>query len=160
MPTEPNSPFAPPSAYLADAPNLARGSPIKAVLLGLAVDIGGTILMSLLLGIGYGIFLAATGTPPAEIASAAKMDNPASLLSITGTVMGLIFSVLGGYVCARIAKHAEYRLAAIMAVLSSLLGFVMAGSRHSFQLTALLVIASFAATMIGARIGYQKNRQS
>lgn len=160
MPTPSDSPFAPPSAHLADAPDVSRGSPIKAVLLGLAVDIGGTIVMSLVLGIGYGVFLSVSGASPAEIAAAARMDDPASAVTLVGYLLGLMFSTLGGYVCARVARHAEYRLAAIMAVLSALLGLLLGGSRHSALLTAILVLATTAAIMVGARIGYVKNHKS
>ncbi len=41
------NPYAPPDAKLAD-PAAAPGSPLKAVALGLAVDLGGTVIATVL----------------------------------------------------------------------------------------------------------------
>src|SRR5215510_11032931 len=98
----PENPYSPPKGEVEDYPK-QPWSPIKAVLLGLAVDVGGSMLLGLLLGMGYAIVLAASGMQADEIALALADLSPWSWISIFGTLMGCGLSVLGGYVCARVS---------------------------------------------------------
>jgi len=112
MSTGQQNPYTPPQAQLADS-EPRPGSPVKAVVLGVVVDIGGTLVTSLMLGIAYGVSLAASGATQEEIAQIGANIPPDSWVVIVGTVLGCGFSVAGGYVCARIVKQAEYRYGAI-----------------------------------------------
>ncbi len=154
--SQPN-PYAPPAAALQELPAKA-GSPLKAVTLGLLVDIGGTTAGSLLLGILYGIWLAASGVSVEEIAAASEGAIKESWLFWISTAMGLGFSLLGGYVCARIARRNELRLGGILAVLSALLGYLLASGYYELGTFLSLTLASIGAVMFGAHLGYRKNR--
>lgn len=151
------NPYAPPDAKLADPPP-RPGSPVKAVTLGLLVDIGGTTLATLLLAFVYGVVLAASGAGSEEIAAAVDGGLADSWLFYATSGVGLAFSVLGGYVCARIARRAELKLGAVMAGLSAVIGVALGGDHYQLGTLASLTIASIGAVLIGARWGAARNR--
>ena len=159
MATDRDNPYTPPEARVADPEN-EPGSPLKAVAIGLAVDIGGTFMTSLVLGIVYGITLAASGASAEAAASAFADVSPYSWLSIAGFLAGGGFSILGGYLCARIAKHSEYKLGGILATISTVFGLLLSMNSYSPFANLILSIASFATVMIGVQIGYSRNRLS
>lgn len=151
-----SDPFTPPSARVADRPP-EKGSPLKAVLLGLAVDWGGTFLTGLVLSIVYAVTLASSGATPEQIGAAMNNIPEDHWLVVLGTVAGTLCSFLGGYVCARVAKHMEFALGAVLAVLSILLGFVLGFDQHSFLVLLGLSAVSFLAVMFGVRLGAARN---
>ena len=152
-----SNPYAPPGAALQDLPAKA-GSPLKAIMFGLVVDMVGTTVGSLLLGAIYGIALAASGASLDELGAAAEGAAADSWLFWISTAMGLAFSVLGGYVCARIARRNELRLGAILALVSAILGYLIASGHYELGAFLSLTIASIAAVMGGARLGQARNR--
>jgi hypothetical protein len=157
--TDRDNPYTPPEARLAD-PDDEPGSPLKAVSIGLAVDFGGTFLTSFVLVFVYGVMLGASGTSAEAAASALANLSPYSWVSVAGFIAGSGFSVLGGYLCARIAKHSEYKLGGILATISTVIGLLFGMNRYSLFVNFILTIATFALVMIGVRIGYSKNRLS
>lgn len=148
------NPYAPPQAALQDVP-AGAGSPVKAVTLGLAADIGGTVAATLIFFVLYGIWLGATGADPEEINGMLDTD---SWLFWAATAVGLAFSVLGGYVCARIAKRAEMKLGAIVAVLSAAIGVLLSADQYQLGTQISMTLAAIGAVMAGARLGQAKNR--
>jgi len=86
-------------------------------------------------------------------------DSP---LGIVLTMVGCLFSVLGGYICARIARHSEYRLGLIMCaaslVLVALTGGFGSGEGTHAAVMGLLVLVTLAATMVGIHLGVRRNR--
>jgi hypothetical protein len=60
------NPYKPPTSEVQDLP-AAPGSPIKAIFLGLLVDIGGTTALSVLIGIVYMILLMQSGLNQEQI---------------------------------------------------------------------------------------------
>lgn len=153
-----NNPYAPPDAKLAD-PAAAPGSPIKAVAIGLAVDLGGSIVASILLVLAYGIVLGALGVSAEEIESVTSNMPTDSPLFYLATLVGLGFSALGGYVCARIAKRAELKLGAILAAISAGIGLAIGGDPGRLGMLISLTLLGIAAVIAGARIGRAKNRR-
>jgi hypothetical protein len=154
-----DNPYTPPEARVADPEN-EPGSPLKAVAVGLAVDIGGSLMTSLVVGMVYGAMLAASGAGTAEVTSALSNVSPYSWVSIAGFAAGVGFSILGGYLCARIAKRSEYKLGGIMAAISTVIGMLVSMNSYSPFAIFMLAVAEFATVMIGVRIGYSKNRVS
>jgi hypothetical protein len=136
------NPYAPPAAAVKDLPAKA-GSAFKAVAFGFAADIGGTLLAAVVLVVVLG-------------ASGASADDP--WLFYVGALVGLGFSVLGGYVCARIARRDEMKLGAILAGLTALVGILLSGEAYQLGTLASLTLAGIGAVMVGARLGYAKNR--
>jgi hypothetical protein len=76
---------------------------IKAIILGVLTDIGGTFLFSVIFGILAGIAMAVKGITAAEMTE--RLEQPVFLIS--NLVIGLIFTLLGGLVAGRIAKRSE-----------------------------------------------------
>lgn len=150
------NPYAPPQAAVRDAPPGA-GSAIKAVTLGLLADIGGTFAASIVLMVVYGIVLGASGASVEEI-SAADLTSTDSWLFYVGVAVGLAFSVLGGYVCARIAKRNEMKLGAVTAIISAAIGLLLAADQYQLGTNLSMTLAAIIAVMVGARLGYWKNR--
>ena len=158
MSTHSENPFAPPAADLATNVEPEPGSPSKAVLLGFAVDFLGSNVVGLLVGIAYGVSLVLSGMTREQLADAASHIQPGSWPWITSIVIGCAFSILGGYVCARIAKRLEYRLGAVLAVLDSLAGILLGADKGSLAMHAALVAIGFMCVLTGAALGVAKNR--
>jgi hypothetical protein len=131
---------------------------IKAVAVGLAVDLGGSIAVTILLVIAYRIVLGAMGVSAEEIESVTANMPTDSALFYLATLAGLAFSGLGGYVCARIAKGAELKLGAILAAISAGIGLAIGGDPGRLGVLISLTLASVAAVFAGANIGRAKNR--
>lgn len=151
------NPFAPPRSDLSSKP-VERGSPVVAVIAGVAADIGGSFLSFILMGVGVGVTLGLQGMSPERIREVLTQTDPYSLQSILGYALGSVFSVVGGYVCARVARHAEYKLAGIVAAIGVTLGLLMGSGQLPAALNALLTVLSVLAVLGGAWLGAARNR--
>ena len=138
---------------MSDAP---RGSPVKGMALGLAVDVGGSMLAAFLLFFTWAIWLGASGLDAEAITQAMVENDPASGVSLIGYVVGTAFSWLGGYVCARVAQETELRCAAVVATISAALALAM-GTALPLPLHLLLTVLTIAAVMLGGWMGAQRN---
>jgi len=135
-----------------------RGSPAKAVTFGVLVDIVGTTMSSIILVFVYGIVLAVGGASAAEIEHALTTIEPASAVSLIGSVIGLAFSFLGGHVCARVVRDAELKWASITAVISIGIGFLIGMAAASpLELNVLMAILGIGAVMAGGYVGARQN---
>jgi hypothetical protein len=151
-----SNPFTPPNARLSDRPPQA-GSGLKAVLLGLAVDIGGSTLAGLVLTIAYAIFVAPADATTEQIVASLQSIPEDSWISIAAMVVGGGFSVLGGFVCARVARHSEFALGAVLALLSISFGLWVSAEDTPVMLDVGLSVVTFFAVMFGARLGAARN---
>ena len=152
------NPYAPPEAAVQDLPP-RPGSAFKAIAFGLATDIGGTLLATIIMALIYGAALGAAGVNSEEIAATLRASATDSWFFYALALVGLGFSVLGGYVCARIARRSEMKLGAILAAASAVSGFFLAGDEQQQLGTLLsLTLLGFGAVLVGARLGLAKNR--
>jgi len=156
-----DNPFKPPDANV-ETPELKRGSAVKAVVVGLAVDLGGTMAFAVLFGIAHGIYLLSSGETPEHIQSAKNAFGYDTPLGILGFIIGCLFSVLGGYVCARIARYREYRLGLVMCAASLVVvAFTGVGDDEVSAGAAVgLVLISLASILVGIHIGVLQNRRA
>ena len=69
-------------------------------------------------------------------------------------------SFLGGFVCARVARHSEYRLGAILAALTLTFGWVTNGGEQQPALTLVAAIVTVFSTIFGAWVGAWRNRRT
>ena len=155
----PNNPSKPPKTDANDKA-AAGGSPVRAVLSGLAVDIGGSILAEIVLEVFHQSQLVASGLAPEQVDAAmrnVRMDSPFELL---GIVLGSACSVLGGYVCARIVRRDEFRVGGVMAAISSMLGLLGASSSTPDDLVVLLTVSTAACVLLGVKFGREANQRS
>jgi hypothetical protein len=156
---EPRNPYSAPGAKVAD-PAPGPGSPYKAVLLGLLTDFGGTFALSITLAFVYAITLAGSGMPQEEIQAAIQNVSPDSWYFWAGLIGGTGFSVLGGYVCARVARQSEYTLGVILAAAGVVLGLLLFGDGgREVGFTIVLNATSVAAVIVGAWLGKKRNRR-
>ena len=107
-----------------------------------------------MIGVVYGIILASAGVPLEQLEQA--MQNEGLLYSPVGLIsllVGLLCSVLGGYVCARIANHNEYRLAAITGFISMMIGLLFFAD-DSIKLGESIFLSglSFVMVVVGAHL--------
>jgi hypothetical protein len=146
--------YQPPTAEVHDQP-AAPGSAVKAVSLGLLVDIGGTLLLSVVVFSAYAVVQTGNGMSVEQIEAELGNLPPTSLFFIVMTLLGCGLSVLGGYVCARIARRRDYRLGVVLGALSTTLGLLL-GSDESAGMLAATALLSFAAIMLGTRLGMDR----
>ncbi len=116
------NPYTPPGSPVGDPPDSRRRSTLGAVVLGFLVDTVGTILFQVIAAFAFGLALASSGVAPPDIAAAIDESLGFRLFSMIG---GMGFTVLGAYVGARFANHAEYATAFAVGVASLLFGEAM-----------------------------------
>jgi hypothetical protein len=103
-----------------------KGSPFRAVFLGFVTDIGGSIVTGTIFIFIYALILVSYGFSPEQIEL--EVSNANDVFSVVGFishVIGLGFSALGGYVCARIVQQNIYKYAAIVGFCSIIFGVVV-----------------------------------
>jgi hypothetical protein len=150
------NPYRAPEAAVADQ-DRPRGSPAKAVTFGVLVDIVGSTIAGGVLMFVYAIVLAVGGAPAEEIEQAATVIDPGSNISLIGYAIGLGFSFLGGYVCARTVRHAELKWASITALISISIGFAIGLAAYPLELNVLMAILGICAIMAGGQVGARQN---
>jgi len=138
---------------MSDAP---RGSPVKGMIFGLLVDIGGSLVASFALFFIWAIWLSSSGLDADAVAQSMAEPDPLSGFSLASYMIGGGFSWLGGYVCARVARETELRCAAVIATISSLVSLAM-GIGLPPALYLFLTVLTFASVMLGGWMGEQRN---
>jgi hypothetical protein len=147
-------PYQPPESRVADTDTPPPGSIIKAVLLGLATDIGGTILFS----ITVGVVIAAMG---GDLSVLTESDPLRWMM----TLVGGGFTVLGGYVAARIANRIELNVSLIFGVCTLVAGLWLASLTEDpqTQQTAdqtLMTFATIPAALLGGWLRKRNKRRA
>ena len=131
----------------------------KAVLAGLAVDLGGSAMLALVGGIGFAFLMASSGVSREEARATLLSIAFNPLFYLPAVLLGSALSCLGGYVCARMAGGASLRAGIILAGLSATLGLLIAGDALiPWWVHGLLVVLTAAAVMLGVRLGSAAHR--
>lgn len=154
----PEAPYASPKAELTEPRSPKSGSPIKAVLVGISVDVIGTLIATLVISALYGVIWTLRGLPPEEVGPAMMNSAQSSPYKLALTAAGIGFSVLSGYLCARIAKRFEYLLALITSLISAATPLAIGGMSGGFSLTlVLLILLGLCASLTGAHIAVRRH---
>jgi hypothetical protein len=156
--TEPRNPYQPPGAVVSDVER-AAGSPVKAVIYGILVDVGGSVVAGIAFVLVYSIGLAASGASADDVQRAVSDASPLSWFSIIGFVIGCAASFLGGYVCARIAAASEMKWVGIVAAVSGVVSLLMGLGAMEFEWNALMALAGMGAVFAGGWTGARRNRR-
>ena len=143
------NPYAPPTAPVRDTEPRTPRSLTLAVLAGLAVGVGGTILSRAVLGI---VLVGLKGVPESPEATAAILSSAI----VPALSLGCIFSVLGGYVGVRVARRHERRVTLALAVLSTAISFATTFGATG-PLAMLVLTLTFASVMVGGGLGRYRN---
>ncbi|MCL2076559.1 MAG: hypothetical protein FWH15_09040, partial [Betaproteobacteria bacterium] len=142
----------PPSTAVEDI-EVAKGSGVKAVTVGLLVSVGGGILVGALLWIIYVIVILVQETPKNEVIEA--LSNPWMIAA--ATLIGCLLSVLGGYLCARIARHSEYKFGLILSGIAVISG-IFFGLEYSILWNVVWALTTWGSIMLGTQLGVSRNR--
>jgi hypothetical protein len=139
-------------ASKADEDKLKKGSPVKAIAIGVAVDIGGTIILSIFLVMIYSAILASEGLSPKEIEYELMNLDPHSVFSIVGMVLGGLMTVVAGYLCARIVNYSEYKFTFLLGSISAAFGLMAGESQYSTLDNIFLTVLTVMCALLGAWI--------
>ena len=140
---------------------LVKGSPLKAIVFGLVVDIGGSLVSAFILAIAYSVLLASRGWSPEEIEHHLTNLDLYSTFSVVTMIVGGSMTVLGGYVCARIVNYSEYKFALVFGFISAAFGHFASQSYHSTLDNLALGILTLGCALLGAWLRViQKANQS
>lgn len=152
-------PYAPPKSTVADPGGERQGSFTKAVLVGLAVDIGGTFAASILLSVLVGVVMSSAGHT-AE--ATADLFAESVVLKTAMMAIGIGCTVLGGYVAARVANRTELNVALVFGLCTlaagELLSRWMGNNTGGWEQAAFLVITIPAALFGGWLYKSRKRR--
>lgn len=150
--------YQPPGSNV-DIPAIRKGSPIKAILIAVVVDVVGTIVLGIIMGVSYAVILGANGVKPEVINERLRHMETFSAFSLTGIVLGGLVTILAGYLCAKIANYSEYKFAAIYGVLMTVLGLATGGfKRHSIMVMLLLAAITMLCALTGAWLHVRKKQ--
>ena len=119
-----------------------------------------TLAVGIAFTLAYGAFLAGTGMSQDEVQEALGTKNPDAFFIVMTLGIGGAGSFLGGYLCARIAKHREYTLGAILTAISLFLGWAITPEDESAAMILMGTVVTVALTLAGAWLGVRKNRSS
>lgn len=149
------SPYAPPVSDVLVI-NERKGAWWKAVLFGVLIDIGGTILLGIIVATAAVAVLTAQGKDASDFEL--LFSDPMSPMMMAMSFAGCLLSILGGYVCASVAKQNELRLAGVMAMISTLYG-VMVGSYEFTPYIVFLYVATVVSIFFGSWVGMKHNQK-
>ena len=150
--------FKPPGADVRD-PRRGKGSTIKGVIAGVVVDLVSTMLFGVVASILWGIALGAAGRSQQEIEAALTRPDADPLLSATFLAVGVLCSVLGGYVCERIARRGDYKAGAIVGALSAVIGLAMGAASTSAPMLGLLIFLTVGSVLLGTRLAFAQHAE-
>jgi hypothetical protein len=114
---------------------------IKAVIIGLLVDIGGTFAFSFVFRLLAAIVLTSAGRSSEDL----EVFTQTMVFLLSSLAAGLLFTSLGGYITAHLARKAEMKNALVMGILSSLSGVIFLVLSHDssplwFNVLSLLLV--------------------
>jgi len=149
-------PYAPPKSAVADPGGERQGSFVKAVLVGLAVDIGSTFAFGIVLSIVVGVVMIGAGGTTEDTAA---LYAGSTLLKAAMMAIGAGCTVLGGYVAARIANRTELNVALMFGLCSLAAGELLSrwmdsgadGLEHAVFLFITIPAALFGGWLYKSR---------
>ena len=159
------NPFNPPQSNISDmSKNEKKGSLWIGILVGGAVDIGGTSILGIIMFVIYLFTNISQTITPEEIMGITEgfTHDVASLDSIYGIlsyIIGITFSLIGGYVCAHFARE-HWKLAVlILAALISIFGVLMAIGYYPIGRNLVLGFLTFIVILLGGWLNYIRRKK-
>lgn len=134
------------------------GSPQKALIYAIAVDLGGTTLTSLLVLTGQAMHLIANH-PPEQLESLLTDFHSKGPTKWMMTALGFAWSAVGGYVCASVVRQDELRWALVLAGIICGLGLLAGAASFSLLENAAMLVVSTVMILLGAGLRIPANRR-
>lgn len=131
--------------------------PVRGIIIGLLVDLGGTIITSLIILLIYGIILGITGGGAEAIERLTTNYDPYSPIGIVISIFGLLMSYIAGYVCAKVSRAQNLTYPSILATIVFIVGTITVWNTVNILLLLIMGLAGIAVTLLGAR-KYLKKR--
>ena len=136
--------YEPPRADVIDK-RKPPGSLVKAVAVGVAIDIGGTALVSFATVVIYAALLTSRGQTSDQIKQAIDTLVPWSGFGLIASLLGCLMSMLAGYQSAAVANRTNYLAPGILSVISTAVGAYAGGG--SFPAWILLALSGITVAM-------------
>lgn len=163
-----DNPFAPPKSHVEDSDKTQKpGSIWKGVVIGIVVDIVGTTGGVIVISIVYMTLNLTPDMTPTEIEGisakfSAELANFSSIWGLSGVVVGLGMSLLGGYICAIFAKERWKKAAVIYGVILAIYGLYLGKDYSTIGENISLSILTFIVIYLGGwlREGRHENQGS
>ena len=145
-----DNPYTPPETELIETLKAPKppGSAFKAVVIGLVVDLGGSLLGSVVLAILLFLVLRAQGMNVSQIRHFAHNLPEFSWLWQLSVANGLCFSFLGGFIAARILQRWSLPASGVQGLLSALPSFVTDSLKTGGDPETLTVLACVALLIL------------
>ena len=125
----------------------------KAIIVGLLVDIAGSVVVGIVLGVVVAIIAIAMGVTSPDAVGALRANVYLKAIGLVGTTF---FTCLGGFVAARMSRPHGVKNAVAVGVLSLAFGIALAlampGITPMWKLIAGLIL-TLPAALVGGRIG-------
>jgi hypothetical protein len=128
--------------------------PVRGILVGLLIDLGGSILAVAAMTFAYAIYIGTQGASASEIESAFTNTDPSSALGALNTVAGLGMSYLAGFFCLRISRGTNLRYPMVLAIILLVLTVGTGVAWNLMDLFTLLALStlSFGLTLLGGAV--------
>jgi len=132
--------------------------PITGIVIGLLIDLGGTIVVVTLISFIYAIIIAAQGATAAEVESALTNPDPSALPGLINTIAGLGMSYLAGFYCLRISRGTNLRYPLFLSLIVLAVGLAMGlawGNMNVFLLMGMSAL-TVGVTLLGGASALRK----
>jgi hypothetical protein len=134
--------------------------PVMAVIVGVLVDLLGTVIIAVLIGFGLGFYMLSHGVAQDELEAVLTAKLMQFPWNITALALGAAISVLAGYVTAKIVKHGVYSYAGIVGCISGIFGYWTGLEHYSIPMNISLALLTIASTLLGAFLWLRRNKPS
>jgi hypothetical protein len=144
-----------------DRPNRLNelpGSPWRAVLTGVAIDVCGSRVVEIIAVTCYAMQVVPSGMTDAQASELLRALPPSFSLFLVLNVLGMLMSVAGGYACARVALRDEWRVGAMLAGVSVVFNLLIDDTGVS-DLALLYTLCDVAGLLLGVKYGAERNRR-
>jgi hypothetical protein len=151
------NPYGTPGAQVQQEDDLPV-RPITGVVIGLLIDLGGSIVVVTLINFVYAITLSSQGTSVAEVERALASADPGSALGAVNTLAGMAMSYLAGFYCLRISRGANLRYPLILALIVFAVGLAVGLAWTDMNVFLLLGLSALTVgvTLLGGANALRK----
>ncbi|MGG6268559.1 hypothetical protein ACQ4M3_29375 [Leptolyngbya sp. AN03gr2] len=122
---------------------------IKAILIGLVVDIVGTLVVGMTLGFILGIGLATQSRSQTDFESLLNQAVLSPGFLILSLIVGLGFTFLGSFVAARIANRLALTHSGIVGAIAFVLGSLYVPKEYPFWFIAASLVLTIPSALLG-----------